>query len=82
MDRYSLPQDVALLDMPRRMGEGRTHQGWSGSGKAGGVDCTLDCQRSEVSPSQETPPRCTHAAHETSRDGVGQWGARSTAREG
>ena len=42
------------LDRPRRMGERRVPQGWSGAGKAGGVECTPDGQRAAVSPSQAT----------------------------
>ena len=44
-------------------------------GKLEGRDCT----RSEVSPAQETHLRCTHGAHEATRDDVirGQQGLES-----
>jgi hypothetical protein len=39
-------------------------------------------RRRVVGASHGTHRCCTHAAPEATRDGVGQWGARSTARAG
>ena len=45
--------------------------GKGGCGKAGGTDCKRNCQRPEVSRTQETHRRYTHVAPETTRDVVG-----------